>query len=720
MHAISVGEVNSCGALIEAIRREMPGVAVYVSVGTLAGRELAAQRLERHADGIFYAPLDYAFCVRGVIRAIRPALLVVMETEIWPNLWREVRRSGASLLVVNARISDKALPAYRRLGWFFREVLGEANTILAQTRENADRYRSLGCDGDIRYGGNLKYDFRPGEPSPAAAEWIAARRPDAVWIAASTMPPADASDPDEDAAVLDSFEELAARHPGLLLILVPRRPERFEPAAAEMTRRGIRFVRRSALTASPPLPLPGVMLLDTVGELAGLFRFADVVFMGGTLVNRGGHNILEPAYFNKPVVSGPNLQNFAEIAANFREAGALVEVQSAAELPWAVEKLIVDGGERKRLGELSGKLARASTGATQLAMAEVRRLHDLGVPRRPLRLLEAPLVLLSWVWRAGAAIDRWRKLQSSRTLPRPVVSVGGIGMGGAGKTPFAVYLAGVLRGAGLRPAFLTRGYGRESSEAVIAHTGDAVPVALTGDEAQILLRSGLGPVGIGASRYANGARMAAECGSTVFVLDDGFQHHRLRRDVDIVLIDCLDPFAGGRVFPAGRLREPLARLAQADAVVLTRSCPGRAYAGIRAALGEVPTFTARTRAATWVNADSGETLPLDALSGQTLRGFCGLGNPASFQQSLEELVPGTALELFPDHHRYRTAEVAMLATQVSALVTTQKDTLNLPEGWQSAARIPIYWLAIEMELDDPDRLRELVLTKISVRQRPER
>ncbi len=714
LHAISVGEVISAAPLIQAIRQEMKGVAVFVSVGTLAGRELAARRLARMTDGIFYAPLDYAWCVRSVIRVIRPSLLVVMETEIWPNLWRETRKAGAHLLVVNGRISDKALPSYRRFRGLFREVLSEATTILAQTQENAQRYRSLGCASEIRYGGNLKYDFRPGPPPPVVSAWIAWLKPARVWIAASTMPPEAANDPDEDDAVLDAFEQLSSSEPGLLLILVPRRPERFESAAAKLSKRGLHFVRRSTLEPSTPLDLPGVLLLDTVGELASLFRVADVVFMGGTLVQRGGHNILEPALFGKPVVTGPDLRNFAEIAADFRQAGALVEVATAAGLAPAVADLLSDEHKRQRLGELSAELARARAGATETAMAEVRRLHDLGLPRPPVRWWEWLLVPLSWLWRCGVAIDRWRKRRSARTLPKPVISVGGIGMGGAGKTPFALCVAKMLREAGQVPAFLTRGYGRESNRTILLEAGADAPVSLTGDEAQILLRSRMGPVGIGADRFETGSRLSVESGATLFMLDDGFQHHRLRRDLDLVLIDCLDPLAGGRVFPAGRLREPLAALGRADAFVLTRTQLGRNYPAILHMLGEKPVFRASVRALGWVNANTGEETHVHALLHQGgLHAFCGLGNPASFRQSLAGLSLDLPVSEFADHHTYRIDEIASLVNaDTRFLLTTEKDVANLPDGWEKAIRVPILWLRIEMEIEDAERFCSFVLSRL--------
>ena len=714
LHAISVGEVNSAVGLLKRLRERLPGVPLYVSVGTLAGRELADKRLAGLADGIFFAPLDFAWCVRGALRSIRPALTIVMETEIWPNLWRESRRCGARLLVVNSRISDPALPRYRRLSWFFRPVVEQADLILAQTAENVERYRGLGRRGPLRHGGNLKYDFRPGPMAADLRAWFAGQRGRRVWIAASTMPPVRPGDVDEDIAVLDAFQALALKFPDLLLVHVPRKPERFAEVHEELRRRGIACVRRSSLPDGPATP--AALLLDTIGELAPLFEIADVVFMGGSLADRGGHNLLEPAYFRRPVIAGPNLGNFAEIARDFRAASAFAEIGEPGELAPAVAKLLDDPALCAELGARAGRLAIARTGATAEAADEAARLHAEGVFRRPLRCWEWPLVLLSWLWRAGAAWNRWNT--SARRLPAPVVSIGGIGMGGAGKTPFAVAVASLLKEDGLRPAFLTRGYGRRSSGSLVFAAGEPPGPLDTGDEARILLRSGAGPVGIGADRFEPGMLVWSRFQPAVFVLDDGFQHWRLARDLDIVLVDALDPFALGRVFPAGLLREPLDALARADVFVISRARKGRSYSGIERELRRVnpgaPVFRAFTEAAGWVDAATGEPSP--GLSGPVFA-FCGLGNPASFRETLRDL--GADLREFRefrDHHRYSPGEIAELreaarSSGAVALVTTEKDAANLPEVLGDG--LPVRWLGIRTQIERAELFRSLLRQKLT-------
>ena len=726
LHAISVGEIQASVGLVSKLRAEFPKTRVFVSAGTIAGHALARQRFQGLADDVFFAPFDLAFAVRRVLRRLRPALVIVLETEIWPNLWRESKRAGASLIVLNGRISDRAIVRYRRLRWFFQAVLGCADVIHAQSRVAFERYVELGAgQTKVIEAGNLKYDFEPGPPPAAVTDLVHRLAPSHVWIAASTMGPALAGDPDEDEAVLDAFEQLARHQERLLLIHVPRKPERFDHVALLLDARRIPYLRRSSLSAESSLRLPGVLLLDSIGELAGLFSLADVVFMGGTLASRGGHNLLEPAYCGKPVIAGPNLQNFPDIARDFRAAKALLEIESARDLPAAVDRLLRDAGLRRELGERGRGLSRARAGATRIAIEAASEWLDKSLPVRPVPLLwRLLLVPLSWLWIAGAALRRARQTLHRRKLPVPVISIGGLSMGGAGKTPFAMFLAHLLCAEGRRPGFLTRGYRRRTpSPFTIVPPGGSAPVDVTGDEAQLILRAGLWPVGIGSRRYETGLQLLQQCRPDVLVLDDGFQHWKLQRDLDLVLIDALAPFSGGAVFPAGMLREPLSALHRASAFVITRGKPGATYPGIQAVLRRhnptAPVFVSRLVPQAWVDLATGEPLPADAMAGRPSMAFCGLGNPDSFWSSLEALGCSPAASVrFPDHHHYRPRELWRMAAQAKeaqweVLLTTQKDAVNLPGSAASLLDpVRIYWLRIDVEMAQPEEflawLRQVV------------
>jgi tetraacyldisaccharide 4'-kinase len=716
LHAVSVGEVLSTIGLLRLLRARLPSTRLFVSTSTLAGRALAEEKLRGLADGVFWAPIDYCFAVRRILRTLRPSVVVVAETEIWPNLYREAKRGGCNLVIVNGRISDNAEPRYRRLAGFFKCVLEHPDAILAQSDVSRRRYLALGAPArNVVNAGNLKYDFQPGQAAIPAeiAALVERARPREIWIAASTMPPAAAGDVDEDDAVIDAFRGLAPAHPGLLLVLAPRKPERFDAVAEKLRASGLTFVRRSQLGSGADLPaLPGVLLVDSIGELGSLFALDSVVFMGGSLARRGGHNILEPALYGRPVIAGPHMENFAEIASEFQAGGGCLSIEGPKQLSSAVDRLLRETGFAAQTGLAARRLAEAKRGATERAASAIADWHARALPRfLPVFPLRPLLWLLSRVWQRGGGWKRRRDQARIQRLRTPVVSVGGLSMGGSGKTPFVLWLAARCREDGLKPAILTRGYRRRSPEAVtILDAGVSAPVARTGDEGQILARSGVAPVGIGADRAAAGRALEGRFHPDLFILDDGFQHHRLARELDIVLVDALDPLGGGDVFPRGRLREAPPALSRAGAFVITRAERGRAYTGIEAALRahnrEAPIFTARVVPEYWVEYDSRQQFAVAELPCFRVAAFCGLANPGSFWATLAGLgCRPLARWGFGDHHRYRPLElhrVAAAARRLGAeiLLTTEKDAMNLcREASKHVAPLRLCWLKIGLEVD---------------------
>jgi tetraacyldisaccharide 4'-kinase len=708
LHAVSVGEVLSAIELLRQFRAAQPHAPIYVSTTTLAGRAVADEKLRGLAAGVFYVPIDYGFAVRRVLRTIRPNVVVVLETELWPVLFRTAAKAGCELLIVNGRISDAAWPRYHRWRMIFRHVLTLPRMIAVQTEVDRQRYIELGAPEEkVIVAGNLKYDAAPAAAAPpdAVQALVARTQPGHIWIAASTTAPAEPGDPDEDDAVIAAFRDLTHDFPRLLLILVPRKPERFAAAAAKLADAGISHVRRSALRSDEMLSLPGVLLLDSLGELNSIFPLADVVFMGGSLAQRGGHNILEPAAAGKAVVVGPHMENFAAIALEFRHAGAMVEITEPAELARAIAELLRTPARRDSIGGRARGLAEAKRGATALAVRMIVEARDRAIPRFQSRGPAWPLLwMLALVWKAGNRCKERRDSAHARSLPKPVISVGGIGMGGAGKTPVALFLARRLAAAGLRPAILTRGYGRRAaSRVVIVPAGGKVSVDQTGDEAQIFVCDGHADTGIAANRFEAGSMLAELTAPDVFVLDDGFQHRRLNRDFNLVLIDALDPFAGGDVFPAGRLREPLRALARADTFLITRSEPGRPYRGILQILARynprAPVFHSRAVSTGWIDHASGfpaEPDPHAAIA------FCGIGNPHSFWQTLDDLgIEPRLAWAFGDHHVYSTREMQRLGAEAQGLgarflLTTRKDSFNLP--WNAAELVaPASILCLDIE-----------------------
>ncbi len=700
MHAVSVGEVITVAPLVRQLRAELPRSPLYLSTATAAGYATAQQKLGPAVNGIFYIPVDFAWAVRRVLRTLRPSLVVVAETEIWPNLFREVKRIGAGLVMVNGRVSDRALPRYRALRCFFRHVLRLPDVILTQDEALRDRFVQIGAPPETtRAGGNLKYDFELGPPPADLRAYLEQLAPVHVLIAASTMPP------DEEDIVISAWRELAVNG-DRLLILAPRKPERFDLVAGKLQAAGIPFVRRTALGN---LRLPGVLLLDSIGELSSLFALADVVFMGGTLVTWGGHNILEPAFASRPVVMGPYMQNFRQMAADFRQADACVEVQDGPGLAQAVERLWSDPALARQIGLRALRCAESKRGALNRTVAEMRRIYERRLPEfRPMFPALLLLQPLSWLWRWGCAWKRSRALSAVRSLRTPVVSVGNLTMGGAGKTPFVLYLAERLP----KPGILTRGYGRKNARDLLVLPPGAKEAALqTGDEPQIFLRSGLAPVAIGADRFEAGRVLEEHFTVETILLDDGFQHARLGRSTDIVLIDSLRPFGDGALFPLGRLREPLSALGRADIVVITRIREGRLVPAIEREIrrynSRAPIYHARVEPAGWVKWCGG---PSQAELPEPTAAFCGLGNPESFWATLAGMGVRPVYSVdFSDHHRYLPRELARLAHHAAAagakaLLTTEKDVINLPDDCGELLQMPIYWLKIRTVVENGEEL----------------
>jgi tetraacyldisaccharide 4'-kinase len=698
-HAVSVGEVLSAVELIRRLRAERPDLDVFVSTTTLSGRMTADQRLRTLVRGIFYSPFDYRFVLRCVLRRLRPAVVVVMETEIWPNLFRESKRAGAQLLVINGRISDRTLPRYRNLNWLFRHALTLPDSIWVQSEQDVERYILAGAPRErVMAAGNLKYDFQPPkEIAPDLQEFFDLVKPASVWVAASTMPPAISGDPDEDDVVIEAWTRV--HRAGMLLVLAPRHPDRFDAAADKLRRAGASFVRRTQLTS---IQLPAVLLLDSIGDLAALFARADVVFMGGTLAHRGGHNILEPAYFAKPVIAGPHMENFAEIAREFESGQALMRIANGATLGAAIDKLLQNHND---IGVRAQSLAQAKRGVVDRILKRVLDAIGEGIPEPP-RTLVARIVLapLSWIWTAGHSWNEACSRREVRSLSARVVSIGGLVMGGSGKSPMAAHLAESLMLCNQTPAILTRGYRRKDARSpLIIHRGVQASVSRTGDEAQMFIRRQIAHVGIGPDRYEIGHTMELQLDPDIFLLDDGFQHVRLKRDLDIVLIDATNPWGGG-MFPLGHRREPLDALARAGVVVLTRVPPKAATTGIKKVLQQhtkAPIFRSRMVPEPWNS------------SATKVGAFCGIGSPSSFWRTLDDL--GLTIvhrRAFRDHHQYSTSELESFAREAAVngaevLVATEKDMMNLPPD----LRLPleIRCVRIRVEIENEAGLMNLVL-----------
>ncbi len=362
IHAVSVGEVLVARALLPDLRERYPRLKIFLSTTTLTGQTLANNNLQ-YVDAVFYAPFDLGFIVRRTLRVVKPRLFIMMETEIWPNLLRACHRAGVKTLLVNGRISSRSYPRYRLARPLFRRVLRHVDRFCMQSEESARRIVDIGADPDrVVVTGSLKFDSLefPGSPSGdrgrnRVLRFFRISRDRPVVIAASTLR-------GEEEPVLDAFTRIRATMPTALLIIAPRKPERFDDVERMARRAGWNVARRLELRVDAE-PRHDVIILDTIGELAQLYQIATVVFVGGSLVDAGGHNILEPAVFGKPIVFGPYMTNFAEIAQTFLDNSAAIQVRADRDLEGVLLDLLRDPVRRASLGAAARALVEANRGA---------------------------------------------------------------------------------------------------------------------------------------------------------------------------------------------------------------------------------------------------------------------------------------------------------------------------------------------------------------------
>ena len=378
IHAVSVGEVLTARPLIGDLKRRYPHLRMFLSTTTMAGQQLA-RRSVQDVDAVFYFPFDLGIFVRRTLDLVRPKLFVMMETEIWPNLLYECRRRGVKTAVVNGRLSPRSFSRYRLIRGFMGSVLDHVDRFLVQSEESARRFIDLGADpARVVVTGSLKFDSLDLSPNALQARArdrvlryfrVPSSRP--VIVAGSTMK-------GEETAVLRAFRRVRATAPNTLLVIAPRHPERFGEVEQLVRSEGWKTARRSDLAIDSE-PRVDAIVLDTIGELATVYQIATVVFVGGSLVGTGGHNVLEPAVFGKPIVFGPHMENFAEIADAFVTNGAGVQLAGEQQLDEVFMSLISDPVRRARLGAAARALVEANRGAKEKS---VTVLADL-LPQEP-------------------------------------------------------------------------------------------------------------------------------------------------------------------------------------------------------------------------------------------------------------------------------------------------------------------------------------------------
>jgi len=369
VHAVSVGEVLAVTRLVKTLDTVLPGYFVAVSTTTRTGQVLARERFG--SNRVFYCPLDLPWAVRAYLNALKPRLLILAETEFWPNLLNGCFRRAIPVAVVNARISDRSWPRYRMGRSFFRPLLEQIALVLAQSETDAERLIAIGCMKErVSVAGNLKFDVRAAQEADATRLLRTLAPTQRLVVAGSTLE-------GEESALLEAWPHLLAADPNLLLVLAPRHPERFDAVAGLLRAAQIPWARRSALS-NPPDPHDGlgagnIVLLDTIGELASVYSLASVAFVGGSLIPAGGHNPLEPAQFGVPIVMGPYYANFRAITEDLlvHDAIRITEKEHLAEV---LLDLLCDRSAAEAMGSRALGVFASQAGATERTVKALQSL----------------------------------------------------------------------------------------------------------------------------------------------------------------------------------------------------------------------------------------------------------------------------------------------------------------------------------------------------------
>ena len=752
VHAASVGEIVAASPLIREFRKEFPKSPILVSVVTTSGYEMA-NRIIKDADSIIYFPLDLPWRAGSILRRIHPRVFMPVETELWPNFLKNAKKLKIPVMMVNGRISDKSVNRYKHLHSVLDDMISTVRKFAMQSPIDAEYIMRLGAPPElVTVTGNTKFDQTYTDVSLAEKKKLISEmglvKNGGIFLAGSTHR-------GEETPVLEAFAALRKKFPEAKLIIAPRELLRTTEIVALCRHKGFSVARRTELLEEPRAD-HDIVILDTIGELGRVYSIGDVIYVGGSLISHGGHNILEPAAHGKAIIVGHNMFNFKDTHVLFTKRNACITVHDEAELCDAVTRLFEDEGERRRMeretlaivsenkgasrktakilrefleefeqGENAGKVRTTErvenfrTYVTDL----MRRRHAEGLG---LRIVMGLLHSFSLVYRQLVNLKLWgyeTGIFKRKRLGCYVISLGNITVGGTGKTPTAQYLAATIRDMGRRVVILNRGYrAKWRGDVGIVSDGQKLYMDATeaGDEAFMLAKHlPEVPVLIGAERALTGQYAIEHFGAEVAILDDGYQHWQLARDMDILLIDAVNVFGNGYMLPRGTLREPVSHIERAGVCLLTKVDQAvgvsrehikntiRKYNEKALIVESIHRPRRFVELKDWHRDIAGEGVDIKALAGKRVMAVSAIGNPMSFEQTLFDIGAKIVESLrFPDHHEYTTKELQDVLDQAislgaEAIVITEKDAVKIPLTIiEAKVPIPVFVICVEVTFQE--------------------
>ncbi len=775
IHGASVGEIVATSPLVRQIRKEMPDRPILVSSFTVGGYNMAKQIIPE-ADAIIYFPLDLPFVAESLVKRIHPGIFMPVETELWPNFLRAIRERHIPVMMVNGRISEKSVKNYRYLYGIWDDMLNTVTCFCMQSSIDADYIAHLGAERKkIFVTGNTKFDQTYAEVTPEDLDKyrleLGLKKDYPVIVAGSTHP-------GEEKILLESFKSVRSAYPHARLVIAPRKTARADEIAKLASRYGYDTGYRSRMLEQqgerPEYPL---LIIDTIGELGRIYAVGDVVFVGGSFSNTGGHNVLEPAAHAKPILVGPSMQNFKDSYALLSKVKACKMVRSKAELTSEMLDILQNDERRAQMGAASLQVIKENRGADVRSIRYLKELLDLTViparkyavypvntrnltdeggarlrhgdaviqyiyqiaygPETPFMgwLLLSVLRGMSYLYKFGVCCKL--NMYESGLLKREklnccVISIGNITVGGTGKTPTAQQVATIIKSMGYRVVILNRGY-RSHWGKELGVVSDGNKIFMTayeaGDEAYLMAKTLPGiPVIIGKNRALTGRYAVDKLKAEVIIMDDGYQHWQLERDLDMVLIDTLNMFGNGCLLPRGTLREPLSNLVRGDLFLLTKTDQSsklnriqlrnvidkyNSQAPVVESVHHPKNFV---EIADWYKGIVENFKELDELRGKDVMVFSAIGNPSSFEQTLSSIGLNILEAVrYPDHHDYGMLEMQYINERASslkavAMIATSKDAVKIPtEFIYSSREIPLYILNMDICITEGlDKFKEYI------------
>lgn len=774
IHGASVGEIVATSPLVKQIRKEMPDRPILVSAFTVGGYNMAKQIIPE-ADAIIYFPLDLPFVAESLVKRIHPGVFMPVETELWPNFLRAIRERHIPVMMVNGRISEKSVKNYRYLYGIWDDMLNTVTRFCMQSSIDADYIANLGADRDkIFVTGNTKFDQTYAEVTKEdLAKYhseLGLNNDYPIIVAGSTHP-------GEEKILLDSFKRVREVYPHARLIIAPRKTTRADEIAKLASNYGYETGYRSKLLEKNTGKEYPLLIIDTIGELGRIYAVGDIVYVGGSFSNTGGHNVLEPAAHAKPIIVGPSMQNFKDSYALLSKVKACKMVSTKAELTSELLDILQNDERRKQMGEASLQVIKENRGADVRSIQYLKDLLNLtAVPAReypsyPINtrnltdeggarlrhgdaiiqyiyqiaygpetpflgwVLLAILRGMSYLYEFGVCckLNLYESgFMKKEKLKCCVISIGNITVGGTGKTPTAQKMAAIVKAMGYRVVILNRGY-RSHWDKEIGVVSNGNKIFMTayeaGDEAYLMAKTLPGiPVIIGKNRAVTGRYAVDELNAEVIIMDDGYQHWQLERDLDIVLVDTLNMFGNGCVLPRGTLREPLHNLARGDLFLLTKTDQSSKLSRIqlRNTIAkynvDAPVIESIhhpknfVEIADWYKGIAVNIRNLEDLKGKDVMVFSAIGNPSSFEQTLSSIgVNILEAVRYPDHHDYGMLEMQYINERASslkavAMIATAKDAVKIPtEFIYSDREIPLYILNMDICITEGmDKFKEYI------------